>query len=246
MTRRCSHCSHDGHNSRTCPDRGLMLFGVRLTGGTIRKSASMGNLPLASGSIRKSASMGNLLLASGSGGGGASPPDGHEPAAAADGYASEDLGQGPSSSARERKKGTPWTEEEHRRFLLGLKKLGKGDWRGISRNYVVSRTPTQVASHAQNYPLPLPAYFPPFVPFSFCVWPGYGAYTSERQAYEIIRPTAIHTKNPIKVDDIVGMSKLSLKEHLGETASAPLTLDLLGGSNRQSAFHSNPPTRAHS
>lgn len=104
MTRRCSHCSHDGHNSRTCPDRGLMLFGVRLTGGTIRKSASMGNLPLASGSIRKSASMGNLLLASGSGGG-ASSPDGHEPAAAADGYASEDLGQGPSSSARERKKG---------------------------------------------------------------------------------------------------------------------------------------------
>lgn len=97
-----------------------------------------------------------------------------------------------------------------------------------------------------SYPLPLPAYFPPFVPFSFCVWPGYAADTSERQAYEIIRPTAIHTKNPIKVDDVVGMSKLSLKEQLGETASAPLTLDLLGGSNRQSAFHSNPPTRAHS
>jgi SHAQKYF class myb-like DNA-binding protein len=36
-------------------------------------------------------------------------------------------------------------------FLLGLQKLGKGDWRGISRNYVVSRTPTQVASHAQKY-----------------------------------------------------------------------------------------------
>ena len=36
-------------------------------------------------------------------------------------------------------------------FLLGLQKLGKGDWRGISRNYVISRTPTQVASHAQKY-----------------------------------------------------------------------------------------------
>lgn len=47
--------------------------------------------------------------------------------------------------------GTPWTEEEHRMFLLGLQKLGKGDWRGISRNYVISRTPTQVASHAQKY-----------------------------------------------------------------------------------------------
>ena len=47
--------------------------------------------------------------------------------------------------------GVPWTEEEHRMFLLGLQKLGKGDWRGISRSYVVSRTPTQVASHAQKY-----------------------------------------------------------------------------------------------
>jgi hypothetical protein len=35
--------------------------------------------------------------------------------------------------------------------LLGLNKFGKGDWRSISRNFVVSRTPTQVASHAQKY-----------------------------------------------------------------------------------------------
>ena len=52
---------------------------------------------------------------------------------------------------QERRKGIPWTEEEHRLFLLGLAKFGKGDWRSISRNFVVSRTPTQVASHAQKY-----------------------------------------------------------------------------------------------
>ncbi|KAF9594063.1 hypothetical protein IFM89_027245 [Coptis chinensis] len=59
--------------------------------------------------------------------------------------------KGGSRSEQERRKGIPWTEEEHRLFLLGLDKFGKGDWRSISRNFVISRTPTQVASHAQKY-----------------------------------------------------------------------------------------------
>lgn len=122
MNRRCSHCGYNGHNSRTCPERGVKLFGVRLTADEpMRKSLSMGNLPLT--------------------------PEQSESGAAEDGYVSDGL----VHNSRERKKGVPWTEEEHKMFLLGLHKLGKGDWRGISRNFVTSRTPTQVASHAQKY-----------------------------------------------------------------------------------------------
>ncbi|ONK76824.1 uncharacterized protein A4U43_C02F210 [Asparagus officinalis] len=68
-----------------------------------------------------------------------------------DGLKQKRPGGGGRFSDQERKKGVPWTEEEHKLFLMGLKKYGKGDWRNISRNFVVTRTPTQVASHAQKY-----------------------------------------------------------------------------------------------
>lgn len=41
--------------------------------------------------------------------------------------------------------------------MVGLKELGKGDWRGIAKKFVTTRTPTQVASHAQKYFLRLNA-----------------------------------------------------------------------------------------
>ncbi|KAG8374696.1 hypothetical protein BUALT_Bualt10G0022900 [Buddleja alternifolia] len=322
MTRRCSHCSHNGHNSRTCPNRGVKLFGVRLTDhGSIRKSASMGNLT-------------HYMGGGGGGGGGGSgsttpqnTPDHHHPSA--DGYASEDFVAGSSSSStRDRKKGVPWTEEEHRMFLLGLQKLGKGDWRGIARNYVITRTPTQVASHAQKYfirqsnvsrrkrrsslfdlvpdesvdtqllsrdfisvnppeaekqssthmlpsavdeecesmesansyegetmlphlegsqypfPLVYPAYVAPLFSLPIPFWPS--AEPIKEETHQIVKPTAVHSKNPINVDELVGMSKLSL----GEAAAAGqsnLSLKLVeGSSTRPSAFHANPASTGSS
>ncbi|KAI4387394.1 hypothetical protein MLD38_005232 [Melastoma candidum] len=165
MTHRSTHCSSNGHRGSggDLPDRvqangtgggggairGVKLFGVRLTDGlSIKKSASMGCL-----SVHLHANRGGR----GSGlnrDGNPSAPANTPGLVAVDGYLSDDpANHGNSSSARrgDRKKGVPWTEEEHRMFLIGLQKLGKGDWRGISRHFVVSRTATQVASHAQKY-----------------------------------------------------------------------------------------------
>ncbi|CAL5436919.1 unnamed protein product [Camellia sinensis] len=86
MTRRCSYCSHNGHNSRTCPNPGVKLFGVRLTDGSIRKSASMGNLTHDTGS--SSGNLQNGLAGNNHDSPGDTPDHG---AAAGDGHASEDF-----------------------------------------------------------------------------------------------------------------------------------------------------------
>lgn len=306
MTRKCSHCSHNGHNSRTCPNKGVKLFGVRLTDG--------------SSSIRKSVSMGNLSHYAAAAGGGASPADGGDHGTdVADGYASEDFVAGSSSGSRERKRGVPWTEEEHRMFLLGLQKLGKGDWRGIARTFVKTRTPTQVASHAQKffirqtnmgrrkrrsslfdivpdeaadsqflpmndqdpeligngsvpvpqtvdeecesmdsnnsvdgepnapkqeapqsvYPFIYPTFFTPVLPYPVPVWAGYNSSetTAEAQTHEVVKPIPVHSKTPINVDELLGMSRLSIDESNADAST--LTKTLLADSNRQSAFHAN-------
>ncbi|XP_017239286.2 transcription factor DIVARICATA-like [Daucus carota subsp. sativus] len=52
---------------------------------------------------------------------------------------------------RQKKKAIPWTLAEHKCFLKGLQELGKGEWKNISKQYVTTRTPSQIASHAQKF-----------------------------------------------------------------------------------------------
>lgn len=313
----------------------MKLFGVRLTDGSI---------------IKKSASMGNLQHYHSSSSAAASPnPDSplsdhvRDPTHVPDGYLSDDPAHGSCSSNRrgDRKKGVPWTEEEHRLFLIGLQKLGKGDWRGIARNYVMSRTPTQVASHAQKYfirqtnatrrkrrsslfdmipddmatdtpsvpeekvflpeeqvflpssqarefdninSLPslnlslnsefepmeagpqetveeheqtvmgsngftpiVPGFFPTYVPVTYPFWPTNAAPSEEEKDVEIsyhqvLKPIPILPKKPVNVDELVGMSQLSIGEiERGHREPSPISLKLIGEPSRQSAFHPNAP-----
>lgn len=141
MTPRCGSSGGHGGDSPPIPSAAygeIMLFGVRVKVDPLRKSVSLNDL-----SQYEQPCYGNN-----------DPAKSAAAAAEEEGYGSaDDVAPNLSSSGggRERKRGVPWTEEEHKLFLLGLQKVGKGDWRGISRHFVKSRTPTQVASHAQKY-----------------------------------------------------------------------------------------------
>ncbi|KAK2996627.1 hypothetical protein RJ639_026550 [Escallonia herrerae] len=179
MGRKCSHCGNMGHNSRTCTTyrgtgafgtAGLRLFGVQLDVPSSSSSSSSSSSPIAV--LKKSFSM-DCLPSSPTPS--VSPsPSSSLPSISPDKSSVGYLSDGLLGRAQERKKGMPSNSHLVSLLLLQLtwvlflvpsfpqnaglineqfssSYLGKGDWKGISRNFVATRTPTQVASHAQKY-----------------------------------------------------------------------------------------------
>ncbi|KAJ6814815.1 putative transcription factor [Iris pallida] len=169
--RKCSHCGNNGHNSRTCNNpRSTVVMGgggagegVRLFGVQLYIAAPSASPPPPMMVLKKSFSMdcmSSTASCTNYAGSAISPSSSSSSSSLAcideateKASSTGSLSDGLMARAQDqiRKKGVPWTEEEHKSFLAGLEKLGKGDWRGISRNFVATRTPTQVASHAQKY-----------------------------------------------------------------------------------------------
>ncbi|XP_042067183.1 probable transcription factor At5g61620 [Salvia splendens] len=124
---KCVHCGHeDNAYTEICKNEcnKIKLFGVRISVANADPS-----------SIRKCRSMDDLEAAD---------PALDDPGYLSDGFVHQ-------HGSHKRKRGNPWSEEEHRSFLKGLEKLGRGNWKGIATEFVPSRKSSQVASHAQKY-----------------------------------------------------------------------------------------------
>ena len=90
----------------------------------------------------------------------------------------------------------------------------------------------------------VPAFFPGYLPVPFPFWPPNAAPAEEEKesesSHQVLKPIPVLPKEPVNVDELVGMSQLSLGEiNNGHIDSSPLSLKLLGAPSRQSAFHTN-------
>ncbi|KAG5115297.1 hypothetical protein JHK84_041410 [Glycine max] len=270
MTRRCSHCTNNGHNSRTCPSRGgggVKLFGVRLTDGSIiKKSASMGNLNLSSSSsaaaahlqFRSSPSSSNLPAAS-------SPNPSSPCSDPPQGYLSDDPAHVSTFANRrgDRKKDQPSVPEEqvllpppensqpcNEKSQPSLNLSLKSEFEPMETTSQENVQQTNEPMMGSNRLTPMAPHgcFPAYLPVPFPVWPSTWVHPFEEVKggetchHQIHKPIPVIPKEPVNVDELVGMSHLSIGEaQVRDREPSPLSIKLLGEPSRQSAFHANVP-----
>lgn len=93
-----------------------------------------------------------------------------------------------------------------------------------------------------------PGFFPAYLPVPFSIWPPSIAAPveevdgGETSQHQVVKPIPVIPKEPVNVDELVGMSHLSIGERqVLDREPSPLSLKLLGEPSRQSAFHANAP-----
>jgi hypothetical protein len=93
----------------------------------------------------------------------------------------------------------------------------------------------------------LPGLIPAYLPSPFLFWPPNTFPMEEEKGaepshHQVLKPIPILPKEPVNVDELVGMSQLSLEEaERRHREPSPLSLKLIGEPSRQSAFHANAP-----
>lgn len=98
-----------------------------------------------------------------------------------------------------------------------------------------------------NFTPAIPAFFVP-IPYPHSFWPQPTTHPEEdnkgenSQHHQVLKPTPVLLKEPVNVDELVGLSQLNLSETENtSTVSPQLSLNLLGAPSRQSAFHASAP-----
>lgn len=113
----------------------------------------------------------------------------------------------------------------------------------ISQETVQEAEETVIPS--TELPPVVPAFFPGYLSVQFPFWapnaaPAEDEKEPESTHHKVLKPIPILPKEPFNVDELVGMSQLSLGEiDNGHRGSPPISLKLLGAPSRQSAFHAN-------
>lgn len=116
----------------------------------------------------------------------------------------------------------------------------------VTSSHETSKDVAKTAMAPIVFPSTIPEHFPTYykqVPLS--IWPSNKTSVENKTAeichHQVLKPIPLLPKEPVNVDELVGMSQLSLLETKNGSRDCPtLSLKLLGEPSRQSAFHANP------